>query len=249
MLNPLRIATAGLCLGVAFPLWAAAERVNHEPLRCVPVRGNARVVAEFRLPDSVVSARVYFHRDGQGADYFLEMRRGDQDRYWALLPAAEESASAVAYRVVARDGSGNSATTPVIRAVVDAGCPAFAFSEEERRAARNIVLGLTAPEQTQNPVGFRCEGIVGQISPGGELRNVTPCSVVAGRKAPGTSSRDSSPGVALTATTGGILTTTAASCLNPDGLAPGGRGETNIIPPPPPPPPPPSQSRPNAGPN
>ena len=249
MLISFRAVTLGACLGTVFPLFAAAgANVGHEPLRCVPARGNAKVVATFKLPDSVTSARVYFRLDGQGSDYFLEMRRGDQDRYWALLPQVEDSAAALVYRVVARDGAGNSATTPAIRAGVSVGCP-VGLSEEERRAARNIVLGLTEPGQNQNPVGFGCEGIVGQISPSGELRNVTPCSVVAGGKTAVPAGRDATPSMALTATSGGMQSTTAAACGNPDGLSTGGKGKIIDPPPPPPPPPPPSESRPKPLPN
>ena len=242
-------AVAGLflgSLGLNVPLWAASSaNVGHEPLGCVPARGNARVVATFKLPDSVTSARVYFRRDGQTSEYFLEMRRGDLDRYWALLPPPEEAGGFVAYRVVGRDGNGNSASTPLIKAPVSTSC-AFSLSEEERRAARNIVLGLTAAGQTQNPTGFGCEGIVGQISPLGELRNVTPCSVMAGGSKSSGASRDVIQPAALTASSPGFQSTTAASCGNPDGLTQGGRGGG---PTPTPTRPPLSFSRPNPSPN
>ena len=240
MLLSLRAAATGLCLWAAYPVFAApVANIGHEPLRCVPVLGNARVVASPKLPDSVTSARVYFRADGQRAEYFLEMRRGDQDRYWALLPQAVGGATAVVYRVVARDGAGNSLSTPPLRVAVSSACP-VSLTDEDVRAARNIVLGLTEQGQDQNPVGFGCEGIVGQISPSGVLRNVTPCGVVAGGKAQPAPVRGGYPTLALSATSGGMQSTTAASCLNPDGLTPGGRGDTNIIPPPPPPPPPPT---------
>ncbi|HEX7578538.1 MAG TPA: hypothetical protein VF580_00930 [Thermoanaerobaculia bacterium] len=239
-----RVAAAGFfSMGATCPLWAAsAGIVGHEPLGCVPARGNARIVATFKLPDSVISARVYFRRDGQASDYFLEMRRGDVDRYWALLPPPEDAGGAVVYRIVGRDGSGNLATTPSIKVAVSSACP-VSLSEEEHRAARNIVLGLTVPGQNQNPIGFGCQGIVGQISPSGELRNVTPCSVVAGGKATGNASRDPAASSALTVTSAGMQSTTAAACGNPSGLSIGGReggGEKTPTPPPPPPPPPPS---------
>lgn len=243
-----RAAAAGFFfLGAAYPLWAAsAAKVVHEPLGCVPARGNARVVATFKLPDSVISARVYFRRDGQASDYFLEMRRGDVDRYWALLPPPEDAGGAVVYRIVGRDGSGNLATTPSIKVAVSSACP-VSLSEEEHRAARNIVLGLTMAGQNQNPIGFGCQGIVGQISPSGELRNVTPCSVVAGGKATGNPSRDPAALSALTVTSAGMKSTTAAACGNPSGLTTGGRdpgGEKTPTPPPPPPPPSPTPTEP-----
>jgi hypothetical protein len=204
------------------------------------------VVATFNLPDSVTSARVYFRRDGQASDYFLEMRRGDHDRYWAVLPSPEETGNFVLYRIVGRDGSGNTATTAPIKAPVSSTC-VVNLTAEESRAARNIVLGLTVASQNQNPTGFGCEGIVGQISPGGELRSVTPCRVVAGGKAAGASSRDDVPVTALTVTSTGLQSTTAASCGNPDGLTPGGR-DPGGNPTPTPTRPPISQTRPNPSP-
>ncbi len=239
----IRAAAAGFFfLGATFPLWAvSAAKVGHEPLMCVPAcrtcmpsSGNARVVATFKLPDSVIFARVYFRREGQASDYFLEMRRGDLDRYWAVLPCVEEAGgAAVVYRVVGRDRSGNSATTPSIKAAISSSC-AVNLSEEEHRAAQNIVLGLTVPGQTQNPIGFCCQGIVGRISLSGELRNVTPCDMVAGGKGTGTGAGRSS---ALTNSSADMPSTTAGG--NPSGPPP----------PPPPPPPPFSQSRPNPTPN
>lgn len=216
-----------------------------------PAKGassNARVVATFKLPDSVIFARVYFRREGQASDYFLEMRRGDVDRYWAVLPCVEEAGGAVVYRIVGRDRSGNSATTPSIKAAVSSSC-AVNLSEEEHRVAQNIVLGLTVPGQTQNPIGFCCQGIVGRISLSGELRNVTPCGGVGvaggkatgaggkeGGKETGNAGEDAKRSSALTNTSADMQSTTAAAS---------GTGGSSSGPPPPPPPPPFSQSRPN----
>ncbi len=244
MSNSYRLVVAGVFLGVATSLWAApTTKIGHDPLTCVPARASARVVASIKLPDSLTSARVYFRQEGQASEYFLEMRRGDLDRYWAVLPAADSAEGFVVYRIVARDGSGNSVSTPSARAAISSTC-AVSLSAEELRAARNIVLGLTAVDQNQNPAGFGCEGIVAMISPSGEFRSVTPCAAVAGAVPAGKRTSDPAAITSQTAPSSGMQSTTAATCANPDGLTPGPRPPT-----PTPTRPPLSFSRPNPSPN
>jgi hypothetical protein len=146
------------------------------PLSSVPRNGNARIetVATASSPASTVaSCRTYFRASGSGAFYFLEMKRGDAGRYWAVLPIPSEGTKAVEFKVVAKDSAGQESSTAVVS--VPVADVSASLSAEEAKAASNLIVGLTEAGQTGVPVGFRCDGIVNVIATSGELRPNDEC--------------------------------------------------------------------------
>ncbi|MGH9364906.1 MAG: hypothetical protein ACRD1B_06530 [Thermoanaerobaculia bacterium] len=162
----------------SFPAMGAAvlvPHIAHSISACFPNRVNPRVAVQITGPSAIVSGRVYFHAEGIKGDHYLEVRHGSGNQYWAALPLPAEETGAVVYRVVARDAQGREATTGSATALVAASCPAAPLTDEERMYASNLVIGLTAADQSSLPPGFLCKGIVRQITASGELRPNDAC--------------------------------------------------------------------------
>lgn len=168
----------GLAGVIAFAsITGAAELVQiaHSPLDCVPKEVNAKVTARITGPSAIASGRVYFRTEAKGRDNYLEMRHDSDHQYWAVLPLPAGGTEAVVYRIVAQDANGQEATTEVVTAPVTTSCPATPLTDEERRYASHLVIGLTAADQLGLPTGFLCKGIVSQITASGQLQPNGAC--------------------------------------------------------------------------
>lgn len=152
----------------------AGPVIQHQPLTCVPAEGNTRITAKATSADSVTSMKVYFRSNIASSEYFIEMRRDSDGSFWALLPKTSPATNAVAYRIVAKDSSGLVTATPLVTVSAASSCAA-ASRPEDARYASNVVLGLTVPSQSGLPVGFGCTGIVGVITPTGDLKSNEDC--------------------------------------------------------------------------
>lgn len=161
------------CLSSSMVAGAAAPIPNTTPPACVSPAGNARLSARVTPASAnapVASVRVYFHAGGEApADYFLEMRPGSGDLFWAVLPRIRETTSGVVYRVLARDAAGQEAATHSLTVPAGSGCPTPNLDPDEKKYAANLVLGLTADAQSTPPPGFLCDGIISVIRPNGQL--------------------------------------------------------------------------------
>ncbi len=153
---------------------SAGPAIQHQPLTCVPAEGNTRITAKATSADSVTSMKVYFRSNIASSEYFIEMRRDSDGSFWALLPKTSPATNAVAYRIVAKDSSGGVTASPLVTVSTSSSCAAAARPEDARYAS-NVVLGLTVPSQTGLPVGFGCAGIVGVITPTGDLKSNEDC--------------------------------------------------------------------------
>jgi hypothetical protein len=171
-LAPFALAALIARVGVAAP--GEPPRVAHERLTCVPSDGNSRVAATVSAGAPIISARVYFKAVDRDRDYYLEMRRGEGGSYWAILPVPESATKGVQYRIVVRDGDGMDGSTDVAVATTSSNCP-VTLTDEEKRYAQNLVIGLTRDDQKAIPEGFRCVGLVSKITVHGELKPNDEC--------------------------------------------------------------------------
>lgn len=175
-----RVAVLVLVAGVPPGARAATNdppRIQHERLTCVPSDGNARVKANISAGSPLTSVRLYFRAAQWSRDYYLEMRRGDAGLFWAVLPVPESGTKAVQYRIVTRDGDGFEASTDSIVVPTDSNCTVN-LTDEEKRYANNLVIGLTNDQQNAIPDGFKCVGLVSKITVNGELRPNDECRKV-----------------------------------------------------------------------
>lgn len=164
-----------LALGSAFALCcvaAAAAPPQVAPL-CVAQGKNARITWS---GTSAAGARLYFRSDNAKTEHYIDMRRAP-GRFAAVLPKPE-SAVTIAYRVATPQRDGRYLTRLSGTLTVREGCPAADLTTDESVSASALVLGL-AEEGPSLPVGFGCEGIIGRISPSGELSAFDACAAEA----------------------------------------------------------------------
>lgn len=155
---------------------APVGKLVHEPLRCVPAGGNAKVSASWAGGGQVTTARVYFRAAGAKDESFLELRRTNAPSgFWAVLPVPAPGSTSVSYRIVLRDSDGRAASSDPVDVPVSASCPA-ALAADELAYARNLVVGQTGAMQSAVPAGFSCAGVVAFIASNGDLRSVPPCT-------------------------------------------------------------------------
>lgn len=176
----------------------AGGQVQHRPLTCAPAGGNARIQARVAAPLTVASGRVYFRAKGLSPDTYLALRRGDTGEFWAVLPIPEAKTQSFQYRLSFNDADGQTIGTDTYVVPVTASCQAV-LSNEEKKYAANLVVGLTQPNQPSRPDGFLCDGIVSQITSAGDLKENDACKSGTWLAAAG--------GVAA-AVAGGVLVTT-----------------------------------------
>ena len=147
---------------------------------------NARIVVRVTGLSGIGSVRVYFRYTGKAAEAdlkseaavmsedknpysYMEMRQLDNGLYWAVLPKPEDRTTAVQYRMVVTDGENLRTSSDLFTIPIRTDCP-VTLSDDEKKFAANLVVGLTVPDQTFVPKGFLCDGIVGQITVTGELK-------------------------------------------------------------------------------
>jgi len=164
------------------PASAATNGITHEALTCLPIDSSARVAAAMETSAAVSSVRVYFRPVSIGPDYFVEMRRGAGDNWVGFLPAAESAETAIVYRIEVKDADAKLTRTAPVTVKASAACP-VRMSDDERRMAKNLVLGLTSKAQPVVPAGFSAVGIVARITPEGELMTLPPGMVASSNPA------------------------------------------------------------------
>jgi hypothetical protein len=178
-----------LCLLIAAApcgFGAPVGKIAQESIPCIPDRMNARIVVRVTGLSGIGSVRVYFRYTGKAAEddlkseaavasedknpySYMEMRQAENGLFWAVLPKPEDRITAVQYRIVATDGENLRTTSDLFTIPIRTDCPVN-LSDDEKKFAVNLVVGLTVAEQTFVPKGFLCDGIVGQITVTGELK-------------------------------------------------------------------------------
>jgi len=179
-LRPRHVLSAFLAASVSFAGSApAAEppQIKFEPLTCAPSNGNARVRIEVTTTTPLESARVYFHADQKTGEYYMEMRRGEADSHWAMLPIPISETKQIDYRIVVKTADGLEGTVQPMTVPVTSDCSVL-LTDDEARYSRNLVIGQTLPNQSTVPPGFECKGIVSEINVAGELRPNDECRKV-----------------------------------------------------------------------
>ncbi len=224
-MNPMKTVNLAMVLFLA-TVCAGEVRagVIHEPLTCLPLDSSARVAMTVGSEVSVSSARVYFRPIGDVSDYFIEMRRASGDGWVAFLPVASTPQAAITYRLEVKDVEGRSYGTRSVSVKAALGCP-VRLSEEDRRMARNLVVGLTMRGQPVVPAGFSSAGIVARISPEGDLQTLLPGSIA----------EAAGPVSPLSSRTGPAPTCAGCGTLTIGGTSPVSVGD-DVIPGPTPPP-------------
>jgi hypothetical protein len=176
------IATiAVLLIGSVSPAAFAAEppKITHATEACVPAEGNVRVSVIVTSSSSVISARVYFHSTAKkSGDYYLELRQGENNVYWAILPYPVTETSSVQYRIVVKNADGLETSTEPYTVPTATACT-LTLTGDETRYANNLVIGLTSDSQPAVPDGFKCKGIVSKITASGEMKPSEECRQVA----------------------------------------------------------------------
>ena len=157
------------------PIRADVPLVNPAP--CVAPAMNARVSAA--IPSNLTSPRVFFRANGQGPEYYLDMHRGPNGSWWAMLPAIDSSTKSIAYRVGGLDGTKHWVLSNPISLRASAACPSQTLTADEQLAAGHIVLGLTAYNQAVVPAGFSCRGVTNVIASNGQMRRAEECRAAA----------------------------------------------------------------------
>jgi hypothetical protein len=156
-----------------------AVSVVHEAPLCLPDRCRApRLLARVTSPERVDSVVVWFRAEGEGDEYYTLMRpsSANPDLYWGYLPIplAGET-DFVEYVIEATDASGAKLRSEVYRVDVSESCQVDELTDEEKRIAQNLVVGLTRAGQVQIPPGFRCAGIVSTLTASGDLMPNEDC--------------------------------------------------------------------------
>lgn len=146
--------------------------------RCLAANSNAKIVWTAPSSGAIQSVRVYFRTANAKAEHFVEMRRARGTPYSAILPKPAAGAAAIEYRIAAAGPNGVYATRSAGRLNVSKGCAPDVLNADDSMQASTIVVGITA-EGPVVPIGFRCEGIVGEITRDGELRSYSACSEMA----------------------------------------------------------------------
>lgn len=119
--------------------------------------------------------QVYFHPPYHGGDHYHEMKKGDGDMYWGMLPKVAPGTTNIIYYVEVRDAEGHQTVSPPMNVPVKPDCPVPELSNDEKKYAKNLVEGLTGDRQSAVPPGFLCDGIVSFITSGGDLKANEEC--------------------------------------------------------------------------
>lgn len=180
------------------------------PASCVAPQGTYKVTAN--IPGDVAMARVLFRAEGTTcptSEYYVEMRRGENGNFWALLPVVAQGTGKISYRVWARSANGAQRVTEVKTVNVDASCAIPSWSADEQKFAQNIAIGLTNGAQNAEPCGFLCNGVARVINADGTMvANQACAATLAAAAAAGTTA-----GVGAAAAGGSAAATIAGAGL------------------------------------
>jgi hypothetical protein len=168
------IVGALVAFGVACPLAGAPPVVVSERIEAVPRGGNAKISATVPPGAIVASARVYFKAADEKYDYYIEMRKASEGQYWAVLPVAKPETKEAIYRVAVTDAKGIEGSTSMYKVPVK-GDQTPALADEEKRCAKNLVIGVTVEAAPFQPPGWECIGVVSGITVQGELKPNEDC--------------------------------------------------------------------------
>jgi len=175
-----KVISALLAFSMLFfylPTLGAAETVNisHQKLTCIPDKAQAKILCDVTPSTSIASVRGYFHSDAYTDDYFVEMRRGADNRFFAIFPWVDTKITkGVTYRIVVKSGDGRESSTEQVLVPVTNAC-SVSLSEEEKKYASNLVVGVTKSGQPLAPDGFLCKDIVSVITVNGEMKSAEDC--------------------------------------------------------------------------
>jgi hypothetical protein len=136
-----------------------------------------KIIADVVSSERIDQVVIFFNAESLSEDYWVAMRPSDDNpsRYWGFLPVALSDVDHVNYRIEAIDASGRSASTDTFKVEVKNGCEHVEMTDEEKRIARNLVIGLTKSDQKAAPPGFRCGGIVALVNAQGDMMPNEDC--------------------------------------------------------------------------
>ncbi len=199
-----------LCVGlIMMPALAMAQMPSisvTSAASCVIPQGSTRVTATIDSAEPLSFARVLFRAEGTtcpDSEYFVEMRRGEGNNWWAVLPVVASGTKTVAYRIWARNIVGGEQLSPVTRVAVQGNCAVPTWSEAEQRYAGGIVIGMTREDQDEEPCGFLCNGIGtmitvdGRMVPNGSCRAILAAGTLAAVGAGGAAAATGATAVAI----------------------------------------------------
>ncbi len=162
-------------MGMPTGVLAATPTITHQKLSCIPADGNAKIYASVSSSASLASVRVYYHAEQFKQDYYMEMRRAEENLYWATLPIPKSETKQVEYRIVTKDMDGAEGTTEKYVVDVKSNCDS-SLTEVEKKYASNLVIGLTDDQQNPIPDGFKCDGVISKITVIGVLMPNDECT-------------------------------------------------------------------------
>ncbi len=119
--------------------------------------------------------QVYFHPPYHGGDHYHEMKKGDGDLYWSMLPKVAPGTTSIIYYIEVKDSEGHATVSPPMTVPVKPDCPVPELTSDEKKYAKNLVEGLTGDRQSAVPPGFLCDGIVSFITSAGDLKANEEC--------------------------------------------------------------------------
>ena len=119
--------------------------------------------------------QVYFHPPYHGGDHYHEMKKGNGNEFWSMLPKVAPGTTSVIYYIEVKDSEGHSTVSPPVTVPVKPDCPAPELTSDEKKYAKNLVEGLTGERQSAVPPGFLCDGIVSFITSAGDLKANEEC--------------------------------------------------------------------------
>ena len=152
MMRPAGLLAVVLC---APSVLAAAPRVAHSPVACVPADRYARILAE--APEAA-RAELQFRTDAAGGWYSARMDR-EGGAWVGYLPRASRGVARYEYRLRATAADATSSTTdPATIAVVDGECAAESRSDVATPIVVTVPAG--APVVPPVPAGLSPAGVI-----------------------------------------------------------------------------------------
>lgn len=198
------LGTVVAFLGGACPLAGATPVIVSERIEAMPKGGNARISATVPPGAIVASARVYFKAAEEKNDYYMEMRKAGEGQYWAVLPVPKPETKEAIYRVAVTDAKGIEGSTSMYKVPVK-GDQTPGLNDEEKRYAKNLVIGVTVAGALFQPPGWECTGVVSGITVQGELKPNEDCRRLLGVPiAPVVAASAAAIGSGAIITTGGL---------------------------------------------
>lgn len=169
------VAAAFVFLVLATTAGAQAPALTPHAPECLPKIAHGVVslsVADGTPEDSI---RVYFRQAAADEDapfYYLEMKRGRDGDYWAVLPKPLCTTEEVDLYFSAGADPATAVRTEVQTVGVGTSCAEClpVLTPAQLDYAQNIVLGETVADQAgMRPDGFCCDGVVSRVDADGTL--------------------------------------------------------------------------------